>query len=58
MNLLFFKSKVKFLDFLVQTWNPSKFVEEHGEVCPANWKPGAKTINPAKANEYFESANE
>lgn len=34
-----------------------QFVEEHGEVCPANWQPGEKTINPAKANEYFESAN-
>jgi len=34
-----------------------QFVEEHGEVCPANWQPGKKTINPAKANEYFESEN-
>jgi len=34
-----------------------QFVEEHGEVCPANWKPGAKTINPAQASDYFESAN-
>merc|ERR1712110_323882 len=34
-----------------------QFVEKHGEVCPANWKPGAKTINPAKASDYFESAN-
>merc|ERR1711990_759094 len=34
-----------------------QFVEEHGEVCPANWKPGKKTINPAKASEYFESEN-
>ena len=23
-----------------------QFVAEHGEVCPANWKPGEKTINP------------
>merc|ERR1712032_6292 len=28
-----------------------QFVEEHGEVCPANWKPGKKTINPAKAQD-------
>ena len=34
-----------------------QFVEQHGEVCPANWKPGAKTINPAQASDYFESAN-
>uniref|UniRef100_A0A7E4ZR76 thioredoxin-dependent peroxiredoxin n=1 Tax=Panagrellus redivivus TaxID=6233 RepID=A0A7E4ZR76_PANRE len=30
-----------------------QFVEEHGEVCPANWTPGKDTINPKKANEYF-----
>jgi alkyl hydroperoxide reductase subunit AhpC len=23
-----------------------QFVEEHGEVCPANWKPGKATIKP------------
>ncbi|RWS11905.1 thioredoxin-dependent peroxide reductase-like protein [Dinothrombium tinctorium] len=34
-----------------------QFVEKHGEVCPANWKPGDATINPSKANEYFEKAN-
>lgn len=32
-----------------------QFVEEHGEVCPANWKPGKKTINPAKAQDYFST---
>jgi len=26
----------------------AKFVEENGEVCPANWKPGAKTLKPGK----------
>ncbi|RWS23630.1 thioredoxin-dependent peroxide reductase-like protein [Leptotrombidium deliense] len=34
-----------------------QFVEKHGEVCPANWKPGEPTINPKKADEYFEKAN-
>nr|CCC92798.1 unnamed protein product [Trypanosoma congolense IL3000] len=36
-----------------------QFVEEHGVVCPANWKPGEKTMtaDPNKAQEYFESAN-
>ena len=34
-----------------------QFVAEHGEVCPANWKPGEKTINPSaeKSLEYFGS---
>jgi alkyl hydroperoxide reductase subunit AhpC len=31
--------------------------EKHGEVCPADWKPGAATINTAKASDYFEKAN-
>lgn len=34
-----------------------QFVEKHGEVCPANWQPNKPTINPAKANEYFEKNN-
>lgn len=34
-----------------------QFHEEHGEVCPANWTPGADTINTAKAGEYFAKAN-
>ncbi|MCX7887440.1 MAG: peroxiredoxin [Verrucomicrobiae bacterium] len=31
--------------------------EKHGEVCPANWKPGAKTMkaDPVKSREYFET---
>ncbi|CCW65167.1 unnamed protein product [Phytomonas sp. EM1] len=35
-----------------------QFVEKHGEVCPANWKPGSETIkpNPKDAVEgYFSS---
>jgi len=34
-----------------------QFVEKHGEVCPANWKPEAPTINPKKAGDYFEKNN-
>lgn len=32
-----------------------KFTDEHGEVCPANWTPGADTIkpNPKESQEYF-----
>jgi peroxiredoxin (alkyl hydroperoxide reductase subunit C) len=32
-----------------------QYVEKHGEVCPANWKPGAATIKPTvkESKEYF-----
>lgn len=32
-----------------------QFADEHGEVCPANWQPKSKTINPKKASEFFAS---
>jgi len=37
-----------------------KFFDENGEVCPANWKPGKKTIKPTveKSKEYFENVQE
>lgn len=33
-----------------------QFVAEHGEVCPANWKPGAKTMkpDPTGSQAYFK----
>lgn len=32
-----------------------QFVREHGEVCPADWKPGAKTMKADwdKSKDYF-----
>ncbi|NEU34601.1 peroxiredoxin, partial [bacterium LRH843] len=35
-----------------------QFTDEHGEVCPANWKPGKKTMkpDPKGAKEYFQSS--
>jgi len=35
-----------------------QFTDEHGEVCPANWKPGQKTMvaDPRKSKEYFAHA--
>jgi peroxiredoxin (alkyl hydroperoxide reductase subunit C) len=34
-------------DELLRKLQAAKFVHEHGtEVCPANWKPGAKTLKP------------
>ncbi|XP_075218778.1 peroxiredoxin 2-like [Lycorma delicatula] len=36
-----------------------QFTDTHGEVCPAGWKPGNKTMkpDPKGAQEYFKSAN-
>ena len=36
-----------------------QFTDKHGEVCPANWKPGKKTMkaDPVKSKEYFETIN-
>ncbi|MEW5318846.1 MAG: hypothetical protein WDW38_010031 [Sanguina aurantia] len=36
-----------------------QFVAEHGEVCPANWTPGSKTMvaKPDESLNYFSEAN-
>lgn len=36
-----------------------QFTDEHGEVCPANWKPGKKTMkpDPVGSKDYFQSSN-
>jgi len=36
-----------------------QFVEEHGEVCPANWVPNKPTIkpDPVQSRQYFEQVN-
>jgi NADH-dependent peroxiredoxin subunit C len=35
------------IDELIRKLQAAKFVEEHGgEVCPMDWKPGAKTLKP------------
>lgn len=36
-----------------------QYTDENGEVCPANWKPGSKTMvaDPHKSQEYFGSVN-
>jgi alkyl hydroperoxide reductase subunit AhpC len=46
-------------DEVVRLIEGYQFAAEHGEVCPANWKKGAKTIKPdPKASlEYFEAVN-
>ena len=37
-----------------------QFTDENGEVCPANWKPGSKTIipDPEKKLDYFSAVND
>lgn len=37
-----------------------QFVAEHGEVCPANWTPGDKTIipNPEDSQAYFSTVED
>lgn len=37
-----------------------QFVAEHGEVCPANWQPGSKTMkaNATESLEYFGSVED
>src|SRR3546814_849627 len=32
-----------------------QFTDEHGEVCPANWKPGAATIDTSRARSFFSA---
>jgi len=36
-----------------------QFTDVNGEVCPANWKPGKKTMKPDtdQSKKYFESTN-
>lgn len=36
-----------------------QFTDEHGEVCPAGWTPGKKTMkpDPTRSKTYFESEN-
>jgi len=36
-----------------------QFTDEHGEVCPANWRPGKKTMKPTptESKEYFAEVN-
>ncbi|UYV70606.1 PRDX1 [Cordylochernes scorpioides] len=37
-----------------------QFTDQHGEVCPANWRPGKETMvpDPTKSKDYFKSQNE
>lgn len=43
------------VDEILRLIKAFQFADEHGEVCPANWQPKSKTINPKKAGDYFAS---
>lgn len=36
-----------------------QFADKHGEVCPANWKPGQKSLKPDPSGslDYFKAVN-
>ncbi len=45
------------IDEAIRMIDALTFFEQHGEVCPANWKPGEKTIDTKNAGKYFKAAN-
>ncbi|KAK9830012.1 hypothetical protein WJX72_009185 [[Myrmecia] bisecta] len=47
------------VDETLRTLQAVQFVAEHGEVCPADWKPGSKTMQADAEGslDYFESAS-
>ena len=45
------------IDESIRMLDALHFFEQHGEVCPANWKPGALTIDTKNAGKYFKAAN-
>ena len=46
------------VDEALRTLQAIQHVAEHGEVCPAGWKPGDKAMiaDPEKSLDYFQSA--
>ena len=48
------------VDEAMRTLQAIQYVAEHGEVCPAGWKPGDKTMvaDPEKSLEYFQEQEE
>jgi alkyl hydroperoxide reductase subunit AhpC len=42
------------VDEALRVLDALQYFEKHGEVCPANWKPGDATIDTKNAQAYFE----
>jgi alkyl hydroperoxide reductase subunit AhpC len=47
------------IDEALRTVDALQHVEKHGEVCPADWKPGelAMVDDPVKSQKYFQAVN-
>lgn len=47
------------VDEIIRLIKAFQFVDVHGEVCPANWQPGDRTMNadPEKSKEYFSAVH-
>lgn len=47
------------VDEMLRLVKAIQFFDKHGEVCPANWQPGSKTIkaHPDDSKEFFESVH-
>lgn len=47
------------VDEVLQLVQAFQYMHEHGEVCPAGWKPGSDTIKPNvdDSKEYFSKHN-
>ncbi|MFO0937454.1 MAG: peroxiredoxin [Gemmataceae bacterium] len=45
------------VDEAIRVIDALQHFEKHGEVCPADWKPGSMALDPKKAGEYFQKAN-
>ena len=46
------------VDEIIRLIKAFQFVEEHGEVCPANWQPGDITMSadPVLSKKYFNGS--
>ncbi|MFA5944379.1 MAG: peroxiredoxin [Candidatus Thermoplasmatota archaeon] len=47
------------IDEALRTIDAYQYAEKHGEVCPADWKPGQMALHadPVKSKAYFEANN-
>jgi len=42
------------VDEVIRLVDAFQYTDIHGEVCPANWKPGDDTINPTDSKKFFQ----
>jgi alkyl hydroperoxide reductase subunit AhpC len=45
------------VDEVLRVLDALQHFEQHGEVCPANWKKGDPALDPKKAGDYFAKVN-